>query len=663
MIDKAIQRLALTIQKKIMPKQSKKKQKGKRNAAAAAAVAAVPPLEYALYHHHHHHHNDDNGTHIATKDRVHADLWNELLQLSNDAMYRLDMTMPNHRQATDETKAAENHHETTNAISSHKFQFDLKLNPPTLVRISTFVSFQQKLYVGVPIVVRVQSLFATTLKLNWYLTDNDKNKQFHHLDNNVNEFAYTPSHDDIGKSVIVVVTLGRSSSSSKQQSWTEAFQFRNIVEACPPNALLNLRKDFIANRDRRRHDDSDNQRDESIRVVTYNILADTNAFSPMAQEWFYPYIDDTSIIEKERRFPHIVDELLQYDADILCLQEVDQFVYANLLKPVLTICNYQGYFSNKHGSSEGVAIFWSLDAFEAIEEDGIMDMDDVPDTADDHTSSPPPPITRSTSKMKTHLIRDIFQQPNENTPTKQWKSMNDIHKLLNQVPELKHVLLEKLSHVLQTIQLTCRRQPRRKILVGNTHLFYHSKADHIRLLQTYACLYQMDQERNDKNTTMIFCGDLNSSPNSGAARLIFQRCVEPSSSASEELLNPNDEQAKYRWKNLYQFTWDGADSSFENVPESERPVPPTIELPDTFPILRSGCIEMPQYTHYLQNFKATLDYVLVSESSGESGGLAPHRSAEMPDEELLSKDVAMPSAVFPSDHVSLICDLKWKKQT
>lgn len=43
----------------------------------------------------------------------------------------------------------------------------------------------------------------------------------------------------------------------------------------------------------------------------------------------------------------IVAEILAYNADIICLQEVDASVHDSLLHPVLTSCGYQGFYSNK----------------------------------------------------------------------------------------------------------------------------------------------------------------------------------------------------------------------------------------------------------------------------------------------------------------------------
>ena len=45
--------------------------------------------------------------------------------------------------------------------------------------------------------------------------------------------------------------------------------------------------------------------------------------------------------------PMIVAELLSYNADILCLQEVDLNIYESLLRPVFEAHGYESFFSNK----------------------------------------------------------------------------------------------------------------------------------------------------------------------------------------------------------------------------------------------------------------------------------------------------------------------------
>lgn len=43
----------------------------------------------------------------------------------------------------------------------------------------------------------------------------------------------------------------------------------------------------------------------------------------------------------------VIAEILAYNADIICLQEVDASIHDSLLSPVLTACGYQGFYSDK----------------------------------------------------------------------------------------------------------------------------------------------------------------------------------------------------------------------------------------------------------------------------------------------------------------------------
>lgn len=90
--------------------------------------------------------------------------------------------------------------------------------------------------------------------------------------------------------------------------------------------------------------------------------------------------------------------------------------------------------------------------------------------------------------------------------------------------------------------------------------------------------------------------------------------------------------------------------------------PPAIELPSSFPVLVSGCKEVPQFTNYAVDFIETLDYVFASvPSEREPFGFKPKGEAPMLSEEMVKEHVAMPNAVMPSDHVAVVCDFEWVK--
>ena len=63
----------------------------------------------------------------------------------------------------------------------------------------------------------------------------------------------------------------------------------------------------------------------------------------------------------------------------------------------------------------------------------------------------------------------------------------------------------------------------------------------------------------------------------------------------------------------------------------------------------------PQFTNYTQGFKDCLDYIFIEEEMLEVEQVIP-----FPSEEELSQHIALPNIVFPSDHVAVVVDLKWR---
>ena len=480
-------------------------------------------------------------------------------------------------------------------VDGTTIDLDIDFCPPTIASVLTYEAFSARLFVGVPVTVNVELYFAKHCRVDWFVNDDHVGSDNNH--------SFTPTAQHVGKTLSIRIAPYRANHDGS--GLEEAYRFQHVVEERPYNALLGLRPEWLVPReslvgDRR-----------CLRVLSYNILADTNAFSDVAQTSFYPYCD-LETLDRQRRMPLVLHEILAYRADVVCLQEVDTSVFRKLLKPALNNAGYQGFFGAKDNSGEGCAVFWSLQTFEPAK----------------------------TDQMKSTMIRDLFCTEATEEPMEDWDSMRDIHDLLKGHDELRRVLLEKLGHVLQTVTLTLRGGSE-SIVVGNTHLFFHPCADHIRMLQLYACLHRLERERHQEKTQhpLVLCGDLNSSPRSGAARLLFDRTVSPTLGITR----------RETWKHLDTFTWE---RTYTEAPQTAT-TPPTISLPATFPTIVSGYTETPDFTHFVNRFSSTLDYILCS-----SDHFLPRACGPMPTREMIEKDVGMPSKQFPSDHVSLVCDLE-----
>ena len=66
----------------------------------------------------------------------------------------------------------------------------------------------------------------------------------------------------------------------------------------------------------------------------------------------------------------------------------------------------------------------------------------------------------------------------------------------------------------------------------------------------------------------------------------------------------------------------------------------------------------PAYTNYVSSFKDCLDYIFV-----DSERLQPIRVVPMPTHDEVIQYTALPNVVFPSDHIALVCDVAWLKNT
>jgi 2',5'-phosphodiesterase len=69
--------------------------------------------------------------------------------------------------------------------------------------------------------------------------------------------------------------------------------------------------------------------------------------------------------------------------------------------------------------------------------------------------------------------------------------------------------------------------------------------------------------------------------------------------------------------------------------------------------LKSAC-GTPKYTNFTAGFADCLDYIYCEAANFDVVQVVP-----LPSHEELSQHTALPSVVFPSDHVSLVSDLKW----
>nr|CAD7199264.1 unnamed protein product [Timema douglasi] len=402
---------------------------------------------------------------------------------------------------------------------------------------------------------------------------------------------------------------------------------------------------------------------QSFRVVSYNILADLYADSEVARTQLYPYCPSYALTIDYRK-QLILRELLGYNADVICLQEVDSKIFDLDLTPVLGYVGYEGVFHRKGGTvSEGVACLFHKSKFRLLDTKSVV----------------------LAEELKTNsLFSDIWKKIEKNVALAE--------RILARTTCLQCTVLESVE------------DPREQVIVGNTHLYFHPNADHIRLLQggmtiiylqdIFAKLLSMVYKRGvcrprllvfvkdllsvwsdsteyhslssqreqfmspcghrdivwsdsteyhgliqseravhesmwpqgyclastDKRVSMVVCGDFNSTPECGVYQLFTTQFV------PENCID-----------------WKSKEDEAMN------------ELSFSHSLLLGSAYGTPAFTNFTSGFAGCLDYIFYQLDQLEITQVVP-----LPSIEDVTEHTALPSVVFPSDHVALVADLRWK---
>ncbi|KAL7408432.1 hypothetical protein ABVT39_023513 [Epinephelus coioides] len=318
----------------------------------------------------------------------------------------------------------------------------------------------------------------------------------------------------------------------------------------------------------------------AVRVVSYNILADIYAQTELSKTVLYPYCPQYAL-QLDYRQNLIKKELAGYNADIICLQEVDKGVFVDSLTPALDAFGLDGVFRIKEKQHEGLATFYRRSKFQLLSSHDIV-------LSEALTSDP--------------IHSTLLERVSANS------ALMD--------------LIVKRSTTLQVSVLEDLNKPGRKVCVANTHLYWHPKGGNIRLVHMGVALQHLSHVISEvaPGAPLVFCGDFNSTPNSGVFQLLSEAVVP-----------------------LQHADWSSSG------PEESC----SMELLSAFPPLLSACSQ-PAYTNYVGGFHGCLDYIFIQPDSMQVEQVIP-----LPSHQEVTTYEALPSVAHPSDHIALICDVRW----
>lgn len=240
-------------------------------------------------------------------------------------------------------------------------------------------------------------------------------------------FYYVPSNEDIGRRLkfkCIPVNC-------ETQGYEREEVSKEVVKVSPGILPCEERHGFTQNF----------TKSGNIRVVSYNILADTYADSNVARNVLFNYCPSFAL-KFDYRKNLLIKEILGYNADIICLQEVDEKFFKRDLSLILeNLRQMKGFYSEKTGNvKEGVACFFRKVKFTCLE-------------------------ARTESLTQLLLYNSLFKL---------------YLRLVSSNLKLMKNLKER-NTVVQFLLLKDIQNPNKALLVVNTHLYFHFNADHIRI--------------------------------------------------------------------------------------------------------------------------------------------------------------------------------------
>lgn len=443
-------------------------------------------------------------------------------------------------------------------------------------------------------------------------------------------FIYTPSDEDFAHHLRVVCQPCRGERTGLDYHYVS----NNPVELGPENCPFEKRQSMTSTK---------LTHPGAFRCVTYNILANLYADSDYSRKELFAHCP-TYALEIGYRRNLLLKEMLGYNADLICLQEVDKKEYLRSYEPSLRLVgDYSGVYHAKGDTGEGLATFYNRKKFELIEIhrtslryliDPTLSRVCARATTQGDVKSPDeePPATDPAvikSLLEEHpILKDIESE----NAKKCLSCFDDIReRIFSSEPLLKRYLVRQT--ILQTSLLRCRGSDDNYILLANTHLYFAPDADHIRLLQGSVCyryiefikdyyrnILQSNHVNAKSNIHVVFCGDMNSVPECGLYKLLTEGEVPEDfpdwSSNEEERVTNLSVKAELRFR-----------SAYENLP----------------------------YTNYIPTFSGCLDYIYY-----EVDGLNCDSVVPLPDHEDVVATGGIPNDVIPSDHLALVANLSFK---
>jgi CCR4-NOT transcription complex subunit 6 len=366
---------------------------------------------------------------------------------------------------------------------------------------------------------------------------------------------------------------------------------------------------------------------ERVKVFTWNILCDKYATTQV-----YGYTP-AQALNWEYRKQIIMEEIVERDADILCLQEMASDVYGSFFTPALSGHDYRGIhwprpkaktMSEKDAAGvDGCAVFWKQSKFILLDKQLI----DYANLA----------INRPDMKSQHDIFNRVMPKDNigiiclfESRATGARMIVACTH--LAWEPTLADVklvqtaiLMENITRMAEKYALMPAVRDKKNVQVPR----FSEEGENGQVFKTRELPEPAPSQdyRSNTDIPLFVCGDYNSTAESSVYEFLSKGRVAPD----------HPELAPYQYGS---FTRDGIEHPFS--------------LRSAYAPLNGTPDEM-SFTNYVPGFAEVIDYIWYSTNTLEVISLLGP-----PDRQYLKRVPGFPHYHFPADHIQLLAEFKLK---